>query len=146
MRRSFMGALLMAGLLALYLWAAGYQGYIMIISGQPIVVVMGVALLVLPLVGAWALWRELSFGFRSAALTRELAALGQLPVDDLPHSPSGRPDRAAADAEFPRYAAEVEADPQSWVAWFRLGLAYDASGDRRRARAAIRRSIALHRG
>ena len=32
-------------------------------------------------------------------------------MDDLPHRPSGRPDRAAADAEFPTYQAEVEADP-----------------------------------
>jgi Flp pilus assembly protein TadD len=37
----------------------------------------------------------------------------------------------------------VEQDPASWRAWFRLGLAYDASGDRRRARGAIRRAIAL---
>ena len=32
-----------------------------------------------------------------------------------------------------------------WRAWLRLGLVYDASGDRRRARAAVRRAIALAR-
>jgi Flp pilus assembly protein TadD len=54
--------------------------------------------------------------------------------------------RAAADEQFPRYQAEVTAAPESWRAWFRLGLAYDASGDRRRARHAIRTAISLHRG
>jgi Flp pilus assembly protein TadD len=62
----------------------------------------------------------------------------------LPTRASGRPLRDAADAAFPAYQAEVEQDPASWRAWFRLGLAYDASGDRRRARGAIRRAIALH--
>ncbi len=53
--------------------------------------------------------------------------------------------RAEADAAFPRYREEVEAAPEDWRAWYRLGLAYDGSGDRRRARAAIRRAIALER-
>jgi Flp pilus assembly protein TadD len=53
--------------------------------------------------------------------------------------------RAVADEEFPRYKAEVEAEPGSWRAWFRLGLAYDASGDRRRARWALREAIRLSR-
>ena len=39
----------------------------------------------------------------------------------------------------------MEAAPEDWRAWFRLGLAYDASGDRRRARKAIIRAISLER-
>ena len=54
-------------------------------------------------------------------------------------------DRAAADEVFPRYRAETEANPEAWWAWLRLALAYDASGDRRRARSATRRAIALER-
>ena len=68
-----------------------------------------------------------------------------LPVDDLPHLPSGRTVRDAADEEFPSYAAAAAAEPESWRAQFRLGLAYDASGDRRRARASIREAIRLYR-
>jgi len=37
----------------------------------------------------------------------------------------------------------VEAHPDDWRAWYRLGLAYDASGDRRRARGAVRQAIQL---
>jgi hypothetical protein len=106
---------------------------------------MGVALLVLPIIAAWAIGRELLFGAQTEKLVRILDAEGGLPVEDLPHRASGRPLRDAADAEFPTYKAEVEAAPESWRAWFRLGLAYDAAGDRRRARDALRQSIRLYR-
>jgi Flp pilus assembly protein TadD len=53
--------------------------------------------------------------------------------------------REDADAAFPRYRAEAEADPESWQAWMRLGIVYDACGDRRRARGAIRQAISLER-
>lgn len=141
--RAAAGALLMAGLLALYLWATAYQAWVMIASGQPVAVVMGVALLILPAVGVWALVRELMFGFRSASLGKQLAAEGGMPFSDVEHTASGRVDRAIADAAFPSYAEAVDADSESWRAWFRLGIAYDAAGDRKRARASIRQAIAL---
>jgi Flp pilus assembly protein TadD len=39
----------------------------------------------------------------------------------------------------------VEKEPQSWALWMRLGMAYDACGDRRRARWAIRRAITIEK-
>ena len=74
------------------------------------------------------------------------SAEGGLPDEELPLLPSGRIDRAAADAVFPAYQAAAEADPGNWRTWYRLGLAYDASGDRRRARWAMRQSIRRSRG
>lgn len=135
----------MAALLALYLWAAAYQGVVMMATGVPVAIAMGIALIVLPVVGAWALWREIAFGISSTKLVNILEAEGSLPGDDLPHRPSGKPIRSDADKEFPHYAIAVEAEPESWRAWCRLGLAYDASGDRKRARSAIRQAIALHK-
>jgi hypothetical protein len=129
----------------MYMWVAGYQAYVMMSSGNGIVITMGIALLILPVIGVWALIRELSFGIRSGGLIKRLKAEGGLPVDDLPHRPSGRTVRDAADDEFPRYAAHVEQEPESWRAWLRLGLAYDASGDRKRARWAVRTAIAFSR-
>ena len=35
---------------------------------------------------------------------------------------------------------------EDWRAWFRLALAYDAAGDRKRARRAMRDAVALDRG
>jgi hypothetical protein len=139
------GVAVMAVLLALYFVLLGQRAFVLLGSGVGVGIAMGVALLVFPIVGAWAISRELLFGLRTQRLVGILDAEGGLPVDDLPKLASGRPVRAAADEEFPRYRAEVDADPESWRAWFRLGLAYDASGDRRRARKAIRTAIALRR-
>ena len=82
---------------------------------------------------------------RPPAMARELDAAGGLPVDDLPRTAAGRVERSAADAAFERYRAETEAAPGDWRSWFRLACAYDAARDRRRARSAMRRAIALHR-
>jgi ABC-type tungstate transport system substrate-binding protein len=135
----------MAGLLVFYLALIGWRAVLFLASGEPAGIVIGVALLVLPVVGAWALVRELQFGRNSERLIRVLDDEGGLPVEELPVRASGRPVRAAADEDFPRYKAEVDAAPEDWRAWLRLGLAYDAAGDRRRARAAIRTAISLER-
>ncbi|WP_022886966.1 hypothetical protein [Glaciibacter superstes] len=135
----------MAVLLLLYLVLVGWRAVLFVQSGEPVGIVIGVALLVLPLIGVWALVREILFGIRSERLVRLLEAEGALPVEELPVRASGRPLRDAADADFPKYKSEVDAAPDDWRAWFRLGLAYDASGDRRRARGAIRRAIDLER-
>ncbi|WP_434056632.1 tetratricopeptide repeat protein [Leifsonia sp. McL0608] len=140
-----LAAILMAVLLLIYLVLVFDRGVLLIQTGDPIAIVMGVALFVLPVIAAWAIGRELLFGARTEKLVHILDEEGGLPVDDLPHRASGRPLREAADADFPQYKAEVEAEPLSWRAWFRLGLAYDASGDRKRARAALRESIRLYR-
>jgi hypothetical protein len=138
-------ALVMSALLVLYLVRVLQLAIRLIAVDNGVSKLLGIALLVLPLLGAWALVAEILFGLRSQRLVRRLDAAGELPVDALPQRTSGRPERAAADAEFPRYKAEVEADPGNWKAWFRLGLSYDASGDRSRARQSVRRAIALER-
>lgn len=138
------GAILMAVLLAIYVALVGWRAVQFVATGEPVAVAMGIALIVLPIVAAWALWREIMFGVRSHALVRRLDAEGGLELG-IPVLPSGRPERAAADAAFPAFREAAEADPESWRAWLRLGLAYDAAGDRRRARSAVRRAITLER-
>lgn len=137
-------ALLMAVLLLLYIVLAGQRAILLFEAGSVVGVVAGCALILFPIVAIWALVRELMFGWQTERLVKRLDAEGGLPVESVV-TKSGRADRAAADAEFPRYKAEVEAAPESWRAWFRLGLAYDASGDRRRARWALREAIKLSR-
>jgi hypothetical protein len=137
-------AILMAALLAVYVALVGWRAVQFVATGEPVAIAMGIALIVLPLIAAWAIWRELSFGIRSQALVRQLDAEGGLDLG-LPLQPSGRPERAAATAAFDRFRGDVEADPDSWRAWLRLGLAYDAAGDRRRAREAVRKAIELER-
>jgi cytochrome c-type biogenesis protein CcmH/NrfG len=134
---------LMTVLLLLYVFLAGQRAVVLLASGETVGVVMGVALIVLPLLALWAIGRELWFGVRAQRMGERLDAEGGLPDEDLPVRPSGRIEREDGDALFPRYRADVEAHPDDWRARYRLGLAYDAAGDRRRAREAIRTAIRL---
>jgi len=137
------GAAVMAVLLLLYIVLVGQRAVLLLTSGQVVGIAMGVALVVLPLVAVWALGRELWFGWRAERLGARLEAEGAVPAEEIEVRPSGRPLREEADALFPAYRAEAEAHPDDWRPWFRLGIAYDGAGDRRRAREAVRRAIAL---
>jgi tetratricopeptide (TPR) repeat protein len=143
--RTRAAALIMSALLLLYLVFAIWYAVVLLRVGDPVATGMGVALLVLPLIGLWALGAELLFAVRAERLARRLETEGGMPDEQLPVAPSGRVDREAADAAFPTYRAAVEAAPEDWRAWFRLALAYDAAGDRRRARWATRQAIRFAR-
>lgn len=144
-RSPFWPAALMAALLLLYIVVVGQRAVAFMATGQPIGIGIGVALVVVALIGALLLVLEFRFGIRITRLGRRLEREGGTPQDVVPLMPSGRPDRAAADEVFPRYKAAVEADPDDWRAWFRLGVVYDAAGDRKRARAAMRTALATAR-
>ena len=141
------GVAIMAIVFALYIWLLGGRAVALIGAGinteQPIAIVMGAAMIVFPLLGLWALARELWFGWRGDRLARQLGEEGLLPDEEVSLRPSGGVVRADADALFPAYQQAVEAEPDSWRAWFRLGIVYDAAGDRKRARAATRQAIRL---
>ncbi|HET8560055.1 MAG TPA: tetratricopeptide repeat protein [Marmoricola sp.] len=129
--------------LAFYAVMIGWKGVELFGSGSAVGVLLGVALVILPVVAAYLVWREIDFGRRSARLAAVLDDEGGLPVDDLPRRPSGRVDRAAAEGLFEKMRVEAEADPDNWRVWYRLALAYDAAGDRTRARAAVRHALTL---
>lgn len=139
------GVAVIAACLALYIVLVAQRAWLLLVSGQPVGIAMGVALIVLPLIAAWALGREVLFGLQASRLGRLLESEHALPEEELPARPSGRVLRDEADAVFPRYRAAVEAAPEDWRSWYRLGLAYDGSGDRRRARGAVRTAIRLER-
>jgi cytochrome c-type biogenesis protein CcmH/NrfG len=136
-------ALVMGVLLGVYLAFAAWRGVDFISAGGWVSVLLGLAVVILPLIGVWILWREWQFGRATQRLGAELAARGGLPVDDLPRRPSGRPERAAADARFAEVRTRVEDEPDAWERWFELAVAYDDAGDRKRARSAMRRAITL---
>ena len=137
-------AIVIAVVFVAYAVLLGWRGVLLIGTGDPVAIGLGIAVLVIPLLGIYLVWRELQFGRRTEALAGELEADGGLPVDDLPRRPSGRIDRGAADAAFLKYKEEAEAAPDDWRVWFRLSTAYDAAGDRKRARATMRTAIAHH--
>lgn len=139
------GVVLITALLVFWLVVAFQRSFLLLGDPEPVAKALGVGYLLLPCIGAWALIRELLFGARTEQMARRLDAEGGLPVDDLPRTPAGRIVRSAADAAFPAFQAEVEADPENWRSWFRLSCAYDAAGDRKRARRAMRDAAKLYR-
>ncbi|MFC4030554.1 hypothetical protein ACFO3J_03610 [Streptomyces polygonati] len=132
--------------LIFYFLLAGDRGVLLIADGRPVTVAFGVAVLVLPLIGAWFLWHTTQFARHAGRLGRELEAEGGLPVDELERTPSGRIVRDSADAVFVKRRAETEAAPDDWRNWFRLAIAYFDARDTPRARKAMQRAIALHDG
>ncbi|MBO0921355.1 hypothetical protein J1G42_11010 [Cellulomonas sp. zg-ZUI222] len=145
-RTGLLAAVGLTALLAIYVWLVALRAVQLIGTGQTVGVVLGVALLVAPLLVLALITREWLLAIDVQRMADELAATGDLPVDDLPRSPSGRIDRAAARAAFAPHREQVEADPGDWRGWYRLAFAYDAAGDRSRARAALRTASRLHRG
>lgn len=116
-------------------------------TGTPAAIALGVGVLLLPIVGAWATVATLRAGLAHQRLARLAAEDGvELDVSELPRTPSGRIQRDAADALFARVRAEVEAEPDNWQRWYRVARAYDYAGDRSRAREAMRTAVALQSG
>ena len=146
MSKAKIGAIIMVVLLGAYLVVMVNRGWILLTDPQLIAKIMGVALFVFPVIAVWAIVRELFFGAAMERLAKILEKEGGLPPDNLPRTPGGRIIREAADKEFEKYRAEAEADPDNWRSWFRLSCAYDASGDRKRARSTMRKAIKLHAG
>lgn len=134
----------LVALCLLYAALLGQRGWLLLTSGEPVGVALGAALVVVPVLVVLGVLREVRFGTQAERMGRALDAEGGLPPDDLPRTPGGRIVRAAADEAFARYRAEADAAPDDWRSWFRLALAYDAAGDRRRARSAMRHAASLH--
>ena len=144
-RQGLLGAIALTLVLGVYIALVASRAVALMQTGEPIGVGLGVGFALLPFLAVWFVVREWRLASQVQRMADELAAAGGLPVDDLPRSPGGRIDRAAARAAFAGPRAEAEANRDDWAAWFRLAFAYDAAGDRRRARAALRQAAALHR-
>ncbi|SDJ68906.1 hypothetical protein [Streptomyces indicus] len=134
----------LAAALVVYFVLVGSRGILLIQQGTLLTVTFGVAVLVLPLIGLWFLWKTTQFARKAGKLAAELEAEGGLPVDELKRLPSGRIDRDSADEVFARRRAETEDAPDDWRCWFRLAVAYHDARDTPRARKAMQRAIALH--
>ena len=127
-----------------YLAMLGRIAVLLILSGSVPSVGLGLAVLIMPFLGVWAMIATLRDGFAHQRLARLIADDGmELDVSALPRRPSGRFERDAADALFHTVRAELDADPDNWQRWYRLGRAYEYAGDRRRAREALKTAVRL---
>lgn len=136
-------AWVITGALIAYLLLAGWRGITLITSGSLTSVALGVAVLIIPAIGAWLVWREIDFGYAMQAMGVELAERGDLPLDDFARMPSGRVTPEDAQRFLADERERLDAHPEDWASWYRFGLALDAARDRRRARAAMREARRL---
>jgi tetratricopeptide (TPR) repeat protein len=129
----------MTALAVIYVALLGQKAVLLILDDNWVAKAMGLALLVLPIVAAWAILTEVKFGIDA----ERLAKSNSLPELQLELRPSGRATKESAQVEFDRIKALVSQDLDNWELWFRLGECYDASGDRKLARKSIRKAIKL---
>ncbi|MCE5289649.1 MAG: hypothetical protein LLG14_10460 [Nocardiaceae bacterium] len=138
-------ALLVAAL-AVYFVLLGSISLQLMQQGNAVSIGLGVGILVLPLLGIWSVVTTVKAGLDHQRLAARMREDGQeLDVSDLPRRPSGRIVRDAADELFAQVKTEWEADPDNWRTNYRVARAYDYAGDRKRARATMRRAVALER-
>lgn len=142
---SIAAAVALTGLLGLYVWLVATRATALIRTGEPVGIGLGIAFWILPPLVIWLVAREWRLAIDVQRMADELADADELPVDDLPRSPAGRIDRAAAREAFEPARERAEAQPDDWRSWYHLAFAYDAAGDRRRARESLRTASRLHR-
>jgi tetratricopeptide (TPR) repeat protein len=130
--------------LIVYFVLLGRIAMAFITSGEPAAIGLGVALLVMPLIGIWVMVSTVRAGLMHQRLGRIAKDEGmELDVGALPRMPSGRIERDAADALFETVRVELENDPDNWRRWYRLARAYDYAGDRSRAREAMKKAVEM---
>ena len=137
------GAFLMAALTLIYTALLANTGIMLLLLDEPVAKIMGFFILVFPVLAIWLVIREFSFGIKVERYANKIETEGKWPHFAFELRPSGRPTRESADRVFESYAKAAKANPESSLAWFSLGLAYDAAGDRPRARKAMRKALAL---
>lgn len=137
------GALVMTALVVMYLVLVAERSIALVNSGNSVAIAIGAGMLFLPVIAMWGIIMELRFGLRIEKLGKVLMAENNWPRFEFELRPSGRPTKESAQKVFGIYQREVEQDETNWKKWFALGLAYDAAGDRARARKAMREAISL---
>jgi tetratricopeptide (TPR) repeat protein len=130
--------------LVVYFVLLGRIATAFIVSGRLAAIGLGLALMILPLIGVWVMVSTLRAGLAHQRLARIIHDEGlELDIGALPRMPSGRIRREAADALFQSVREEVEREPDNWRHWYRLARAYDYAGDRARARETMRKAVEM---
>ena len=130
--------------LVLYFFLLGRIAMAFITSGEAAAIGLGLAVMIMPLIGIWVMVSTLRAGLTHQRLGRIVKDEGmELDVTSLPRMASGRIERGAADALFATVRDELENDPDNWRRWYRLARAYDYAGDRSRAREAMKKAVEM---
>jgi hypothetical protein len=141
-----LSAALMGALTLIYVLLLSNTGFTLLAIDNLTAKAMGALILVFPVFAIWLTVMEFRFALRLEKLSKQIETDGTWPELKFEFRPSGRATKESAAIVFAEYAKKVAADADNYLNWFALGLAYDAAGDRRRARASMRRALKLSRG
>lgn len=144
-RKGFMAAVATSAIVALYFALVAGRAVVFLTMDSVVGQALGVALLVLPLVGVWWLVHEWRLGTTVQRMADHLEREGRLPIHDGEHDARGRLTDDAQAAVFEVARRGVELRPDDWAAWFHVAYAYDAARDRQMARKSLGHAAALYR-
>lgn len=110
-------ALVMGFAFAVYAVLVAWRGWDFIASGDPVAIGLGLAVLILPVVAGWVVWREIRFGFRMQELAGRVNRVDERSLEER--------------------LAVAQANPDDWEAWYWAGVGLLEAGDKKQARAAL---------
>jgi hypothetical protein len=123
-----------------YVFLLGGRALTMLAEPNPVAIALGVGMLVFPVFAIWAILREIKFGIDAEKITKRALSI-ELPELELVLRPSGRATKESAALAFD--SVKQNFDESQWTQWLLLSEAYEASGDRKRARESMRKAISL---
>ena len=138
--RTKIWVVIMTALALTYVLLLGGRALTMLAEPNPVAIAMGVGMLVFPLFAIWAILREIKFGIDAEKVTKRALSI-ELPELELVLRPSGRATKESAALAFD--SVKQNFDESQWTQWLLLSEAYEASGDRKRARESMRKAISL---
>jgi len=128
-------ALALAAVVAAYVGFAASRGVVLIQNENLPVKVLGLAILALRFIGAFLVYRELRFGFKTAEMGRV--------IDDV-ELPARSMDADALDAYLVQAIERAQAQPGNWKVWYCVALGYHLHTDRKLARESMRHAVELY--
>ena len=126
----------LAGVLAVYLVFAGMRGLDLLHTSNTAVKLLGICVIVLPLLGALLVIREVRFGYAISNLGRQIDP-ELLPTTDI------KPRSQEAQDYLDAVIARTQADGVNWRYWYCVGIGYDLNSQRRLARECMQHALSL---
>lgn len=126
----------------LYAFLLFERGIVLISDPQPVAIALGLAILFFPITAVAAIFFEVRFGIRLSKISK-LVQESSIELPEYELKASGRAEHASGKAAFEAIQGRIQEDEENYLLWFLLADAYDKLGDRKRARAAARKSISL---
>jgi hypothetical protein len=128
-------ALILALVLSVYLFFAASRGLDLLRADDSAVKALGIAVLILPILGGIVLIREIRFGRTTFVMGQEID-IEYLPLNGL----TDEQKKENLDVAI----ARAKNDLTSWQCWYAVAIGYDLLSERKLAREAMRHAVELY--